>query len=64
MAVVTDDAWSVPGARPAPAGKPGQVPPQLSEEILAGSFDVSDVEADMVRGFMKAHDLKPGKPAQ
>jgi ribonuclease Z len=59
MAVVTEEAWSVPGAKKPPKGKPGQVPPQLSKEILAGSFDVSDVEKRMVGDFMKKYNLDP-----
>ncbi len=61
MAVSPDDAWSVPGSKPPPVGKPGQVPPQLSQEMEAGSWDVSDVEANMVKKFMKDYNLDPKK---
>lgn len=59
MAEATEEAWSVPGPRKPPAGKPGQVEPQLSEKILAGSWDVSDAEDRMVGEFMKKYNLKP-----
>ena len=61
MAVATEEAWSVPGPRKPPAGKPGQVPPQITDWINAGKWDVSDVEAGMVGDFMKKYDLKPPK---
>ena len=61
MAVATEEAWSVPGPRKPPAGKPGQVPPQISDEINAGKWDVSDVEAEMVGEFMKKYDIQPPK---
>ena len=61
MAVATEEAWSVPGPRKPPAGKPGQVPPQISDWINSGKWDVSDVEADMVGEFMKKYDLQPPK---
>jgi ribonuclease Z len=58
MAVVTDDAWAVPGAKAPPAGKKGQVPPQISEAVLAGEWDVSDVESSMVGKFKEKYGLK------
>lgn len=61
MAVSPDDAWSVPGAKPAPAAEPGQVPYQLSEDIEAGEWDVSDVEKRMVQQFMKDFNIDPDK---
>lgn len=61
MAVATEEAWSVPGPRKPPAGKPGQVPPQITDWINAGKWDVRDVEAEMVGGFMKKYDIKPPK---
>ena len=61
MAVVTEDAWSVPGAKEPPTGKKGQVEPQLSKEILAGNWDVSDVEGRMVGEFKKKYGLEQPK---
>ena len=61
MAVSTDDAWSVPGPKAPPVGKKGQVPPQLSEKILAGEWDVSDAEGAMVKKFMKDFNIDPKK---
>ena len=59
MAVSPDDAWSVPGAKKPPVGKPGQVPPQLSKETMSGMWDVSDVEGRMVKEFMKKYKIDP-----
>jgi ribonuclease Z len=59
MAVSPDNAWSVPGAKPPPVGEPGQVPPQLSKEMMSGMWDVSDVEGRMVKEFMKKYNLDP-----
>ena len=61
--MVTESAWSVPGAKSPPMGKKGQIPPQLTEAILAGEWDVSDVEKRMVGDFMKQFgmDKKKGK---
>ena len=59
MAVSPDNAWSVPGSKPPPVGKPGQVPPQLSKEMEAGMWDVSDVEGRMVQEYMKKYKLDP-----
>ena len=59
MAVSPDNAWSVPGPKPPPVGKPGQVPPQLSKEMMSGGWDVSDVEGRMVKSFMKKYNIDP-----
>lgn len=59
MAVSTDNAWALAGARRPPVGKPGQVPPQLSAEIEAGMWDVSDAEGPMVKQFMKDYNIQP-----
>ena len=59
MAVSTDNAWALAGGRKPPVGKPGQVAPQLSAEIEAGMWDVSDVEGSMVRQFMKEYNIDP-----
>ena len=61
MAVSPDDAWSVSGINPPPEGEPDQVPYQLSEDIEAGAWDVSDVEGPMVKQFMKDFNIDPGK---
>ena len=57
MAVSTDNAWSVPGEKPPPVGKPGQVPPQLSKEMESGMWDVSDVEGRMAKEFKNKYNL-------
>ena len=59
MAVSPDDAWAVPGSKPPPVGKPGQVPNQLSKETTAGSWDVSDAEGPMIKEFMKKFNIDP-----
>ena len=59
MAVSTDNAWSVARAKPPLQGEPGQVEPQLSEEMEAGAWDVSDVESQMVREYMEKYNIQP-----
>ena len=52
-----DDAWSVPG--PNKPQKPDRtVPSQLSKEMLAGQWDISEVTADMVKEFKKKYNMK------
>ena len=59
MAVSTENAWSVPGEKPPPVGKPGQVPPQLSEQMMSGMWPVSDVEGPMIKKFMEDFNIDP-----
>lgn len=56
--VVSDDeAWSVPG--PNKPQKPDHtVPDQLSKEMHAGEWDISDVTADMIKEFKKKYKMK------
>jgi ribonuclease Z len=55
--VSPDDAWSVPG--PNKPQKPDHtVPSQLSKEMLAGQWDISEVTADMVKEFKKKYNMK------
>jgi len=62
MATVTEDAWSVPGSVPPPPNEKGDNPNKwFTKEIRAGTWDVSDAEGNMVRGFMKDYNLKPPK---
>jgi ribonuclease Z len=58
MTVMTEDAWSVPGDRPPPPGDPSRATP-ISDAVRAGAWDVSDVEADMLRAFMKSYNIDP-----
>ena len=58
MTVMTEDAWSVPGAKPPPPGDPSMATP-ISDAIRAGAWDVSDVEADMLRAYMKQFNIDP-----
>ena len=59
MAISPDDAWAVAGAKKPPTGKPGQVPPQISEDINAGMWDVRDAEGRMVKEYMKKYKIDP-----
>jgi ribonuclease Z len=52
-----DDAWSVPG--PNKPQKPDHtVPSQLSKEMLAGQWDISEVTAGMVKEFKAKYNMK------
>ena len=55
-----DDAWSVIG--PNKPQKPDHtVPSQLSKEMFAGRWDISEVSAEMVKEFNKKYGLKSPK---
>jgi len=55
--VSDDDAWSQPG--PHKPQKPDHtVPGQLSKEMLAGAWDISEVTAEMVKEFKKKYNMK------
>ena len=60
MAVVTEEAWSVPGMkRPLPNEKGENPFSHFTEFITSGKWDVSDAEGRMIGTFMKKHNLKP-----
>ncbi len=55
--VSDDDAWSQPG--PNKPQKPDHtVPGQLSKQMLAGEWDISDVTAEMIKEFKKKYNMK------
>ncbi len=62
MAVITEDAWSVPALEPPPARTKPPVN-MYSNEILDGRWDVSDAEGQMVKEHAKKYgiDLKTFK---
>jgi ribonuclease Z len=55
--VSTDEAWSQVGPS-LPPPPDHTVPEQLTKEMLAGRWDISDVSADMVNEFKKKYGLK------
>jgi len=60
MAVVTEDAWSVPGMqRPSPNEKDDNPNAHFTEFILNGKWDVSDAEGPMIREYMKEFNIQP-----
>ncbi len=55
--VSADDAWSQIGPnKPLPPDR--TVPSQLSKEMLAGRWDISDTYSDMIKEFKEEHGLK------
>jgi len=55
--VSDDEAWSQEG--PNKPQKPDHtVPSQLSKEMLAGQWDISDVSAKMVKEFKEKYKMK------
>ena len=67
MATVTEEAWSVPGAKPAPQNEKDDNPGRwFTKEIHSGGWDVSDAEGRMVKEYMKKYNLDPAmfKPKQ
>ena len=55
--VSNDEAWSQAGPN-APLPPDRTVPDQLSKEMLAGRWDISDVSADMIKEFKEKYKLK------
>ncbi len=56
MAVITEDAWSVPTLEP----PPGRTTPPLnmySKEILNGRWDVSDAEERMLKEHAEKYGI-------
>ena len=58
MTVMTEDAWSVPGSRPPPPGDPALTTP-ISDYIRAGSWNVDDVEKNMIRAYLEKYNIDP-----
>ena len=60
MAVITEDAWAVPGATPPPAPPaPGTVPDAMTDWIKAGKWEPAiEAQTDLVKTFKKEHKLK------
>ena len=59
MAVITEEAWAVPGPnRPPNPPAPGTVPDPMSDKIKAGRWDVSDAQGPMIKEFKKEHGMK------
>jgi ribonuclease Z len=55
--VSTDDAWSQIGPNQ-PSPPDHTVPSQLSKEMMAGRWDISDVSAEMIKEFKAKHGMK------
>ena len=55
--VSTDDAWSQIGPNQPPPPD-HTVPSQLSKEMMAGRWDISEVTAEMIKEFKAKHGLK------
>jgi ribonuclease Z len=56
-AVSNDEAWSQIGPNK-PLKPDHTVPGQLSKEMLAGNWDISDVSAEMVKKFKEKYKMK------
>ncbi|MHC4215555.1 MAG: hypothetical protein ACYSWP_19565 [Planctomycetota bacterium] len=60
MAVVTEEAWSVPSdAKPMPNEKGEDSSIHYTDFILNGKWDVSDAEGQMIKAYMKKYKLDP-----
>jgi ribonuclease Z len=60
MAVVTEEAWSVPSdAKPMPNEKGEDSSIHYTDFILSGKWDVSDAEGKMIGEYMKKYNIKP-----
>lgn len=58
MAVITEEAWSVPGTKAPPKPDTTGLTDPLSDAMKAGVWDVSDVLSGMIGDFKKEHDMK------
>lgn len=60
MAVITEEAWSVPGAKEPPAPPaPGTVPDPMTDFIKAGKWEPAiKAQGDLVDAFKKENNLK------
>ncbi|MES0811437.1 guanitoxin biosynthesis MBL fold metallo-hydrolase GntH [Roseibium sp. SCPC15] len=58
MAVITEEAWSVPGAKAPPKPDATGMTDPLSDEMKAGTWDISDVLKPMVDSFKKEHNMQ------
>ncbi len=56
MAVSADDAWDVAGPTPPPLPDK-KFPPQETQFILDGRWDVSEIEDEAFKEFRKQHGL-------
>ncbi|MBE1282200.1 MAG: hypothetical protein GJ676_02710 [Rhodobacteraceae bacterium] len=58
MAVITEEAWSVPGTKEPPKPDTTGLTDPLSDEMKAGAWDVSDVLQGLVDDFKSEHDME------
>ena len=61
MAVVTEDAWSVPGTAVQPPQEKGR-DPIMTEYIMKGRYDVKDSEKKMLNEFWNKYNVVPQPP--
>ena len=61
MAVITEDAWSVPGTAMQPPQEKGR-PPIMTEFIKNGRYDVKESEKKMFNEFWNKHGIVPPAP--
>ena len=61
MAVITEDAWSVPGTAMQPPQEKGR-PPIMTEFIKSGRHDVKESEKKMFNEFWNKHGVVPPPP--
>jgi ribonuclease Z len=60
MAVVTEEAWSVPSdAKPMPNEEGEDSSIHYTDFTLSGKWDVSDAEGRMIREYMKKYNIQP-----
>jgi hypothetical protein len=57
MAVSPDEAWDVPGESKGLEPDPTRNP-EISQEMIAGRLDVTDVNAKWLAEFKKEHGVK------
>ena len=58
MAVITEEAWSVPGGKAPPKPDRTGLTDPLSDDMKAGAWDVSDVLKEIVDSFKQEHDMQ------
>jgi ribonuclease Z len=61
MAVITEEAWSVPGTAIQPPPEKGR-PAVMTEYIVKGRYNVMDAEKKMLNEFWNKHGVVPQAP--
>ena len=60
MAVITEDAWAVPGVK-APPKRERPPTSEITQWILDGKWDVSDAQGKLIKDYADEHGIDISK---